>query len=356
MRATACLVAVAIGFAAAAHAEDLPFWPAVQATCTATAATPSGALGQRIAQAARTEFDAFGGHRIDAGGRLIHFGLTEAESRREDRANGREARLDSLGWWRVLAYWRALYGVAAGGLGNELEVRGYRGAADSQDAAQIAERLRVDIGPLLKAADGIADPAQREAMREAIIRAAIVDTPWSAAFISYVMRQAGATATGFAFSNAHRVYIDDAFATSAAEVAHKTDARIYRACPLATTRPRVGDMICLEREPSLAKLSAAAVRERIRQEVAAGARTLQRTHCEVVARIDAPARKIYTIGGNVLNAVTARKMNLTRDMKLSPVQSGRCGGAGAWTLAEPGAAPENCALNDQKWFVLLQLR
>ena len=70
---------------------------------------------------------------------------------------------------------------------------------------------------------------------------------------------------------------------------------------------------------------------------------------------------MYTIGGNVNQAVSARKLNLRRSLKFSATQKGHCGGPGHWTL--PSAHPphgsghaEKCSLNDKKWFVLLQVR
>ena len=93
----------------------------------------------------------------------------------------------------------------------------------------------------------------------------------------------------------------------------------------------------------------------------AEARSVRRTHCEVVAHVDARARKMYTIGGNVNQAVTARKLNLKRGLKFSAAQKGHCGGAGHWTLPQPAGQrrarrASKCSLNDKKWFVLLQLR
>src|SRR5262249_42962046 len=187
---------------------------------------------------------------------------------------------------------------------------------------------------------------------------------WSAAFISYVVRQAGVGPDAFHFSNAHRAYIYDAFATSVAEVAGERSDRIYRACPLAT-RPRIGDMICAQREPALADMSDETVRERVRGELAGSpdARSIRRSHCEVVAYVDAGARKVYSIGGNVNQAVTTRKLNLRRDGRFSAAQKGNCNGAAHWALPQPlaqaaGGPPpaEKCSLNDKKWFVLLQLR
>jgi hypothetical protein len=147
-------------------------------------------------------------------------------------------------------------------------------------------------------------------------------------------------------------------------VAGKSDEHIYRACPLAT-RARVGDLLCAQREPALADASEEAVRERVRAELdgSVEARTIRRSHCEVVAHVDARARKVYTIGGNVNQAVTARKLNLRHDLKVSSMQKTSCGGAGHWTLpsaatrASAAAGPaEKCSLNDKKWFLLLQVR
>ncbi len=365
MRASVCVVAAvaaAVGFAAhPAGAQDdraaAKFWRTVQATCNATAAKPASELGRRIAQIARDEFNIFDGHRIDSNGRLFRFGLTEAEHE-EDDGGGIQAVVGHLGWWRVMKYWRTLYGDDTGKM---LEVRGYRDASSSTADGQTAALLRVTPAELLKEADKASDPAVREFLREAALRAAITDTSWSAAFVSYVVKQAGVPAQAFRFSNAHRAYIYDAFATSAAETANGASEGIYRACPL-TTRPRVGDLICNQRESKFADTSDAAVRERVRADLAGevSARSIWRTHCEVVVYVDAGARKVYTIGGNVNQSVTARKMNLRGDLKFSALQKGHCGGAGAWTLPDAaGEAPrgkEKCSLNDKKWFVMLQLR
>ena len=366
MRARVCALVAAIGLAAqpaCAQAEDgAAFWKKVQATCAAAAAKPPGERGRRIAQTAIDEFSHFGGHQIDANGRLFRFGLTEAEHT-EDDAGVQRAQLGQLGWWQVMKYWRSLFGTDAP---DKIEVRGYRDASGSTKEEQSAEVLRSSAGELIRAADKVADPEVREMLREAALRGAILDTPWSAAFISYVIKQAGVGDDAFRFSNAHRVYIYDAFAASVAEPSNAAGNRLYRTCPLTTTRPRPGDMICQQREPTLADMSDVAVRERIREEIAGGSdtRSIRRTHCELVAYIDAGARKVYTIGGNVNQAVTARKLNLRgRGLTFSAAQKGHCGGARHWTLPQSAAAPpqaaahaQPCSLNDRKWFVLLQVR
>jgi hypothetical protein len=333
------------------------FWKTVQATCDAAAAKPPSELGQRIAQTAIDEFTRFGGHQIDSNGRLFRFGLTEAEHE-EDDGGDRPVSLGHLGWWQVMKYWRALYGDDTA---DKLEVRGYSDASTLTQETQAAALLRTTASRLLREAESVSDPAEREILREAASRAAIIDTPWSAAFVSYVIRQSGIAANAFRFANAHRVYIYDAFETSAAELANEVSDRLYRACPV-TTKPRSGDLICQQREPALADASDGAVRERIRSELAGStdARSIRRTHCEVVAHVDMSARKIYTIGGNVLQAVTARKLNLRGDLKFTAAQKGHCGGSGDWTLPQSSAHPPSlarkCSLNDRNWFVLLQVR
>ena len=66
------------------------------------------------------------------------------------------------------------------------------------------------------------------------------------------------------------------------------------------------------------------VRERIRTELDGSieARSVRRTHCEVVAHVDKAARKVYTIGGNVSQAVTARKMNLRPEPDIFGIAKG----------------------------------
>jgi hypothetical protein len=366
MRAAICAAAAAIVFVAgpqSARGDAAAFWKGVRANCAVTAAGPVGEFGRRIARIATDEFYRFGGHEIDANGRMFRFGLTEAEHQAEVGPTVRRAPPGQLGWWRVMKYWRALYGEAAAA---KLEARGYRDASTATQGGQETPLLRTTAAQLLGDAENLSDPTAREILREAALRAAVVDTPWSAAFVSYVLREAGATESQFRFSNAHRDYIYDAFATSAAELAGiGGHDRLYRACPLAAAEPRPGDLICAQYEPALADAGAAAVRERIRTELddGAAARSVRRTHCEVVVHVDAPARKVYTISGNVYQAVAARKMNLRDDLKFSPVQNGRCGNPGDWTLPPPSAAAagapglsKRCSLNDEKWFVLLQLR
>ena len=133
------------------------------------------------------------------------------------------------------------------------------------------------------------------------------------------------------------------------------------------TRPRVGDMVCYQRMPALAKATDAEVRERVFDETSAGKpHSVSKTHCDVVVHIDEKAAKAYVVGGNVQQSVTVKKLRLAgRSLKFSKTETQPGGKAGCtgWALPRPSAdiplAPtfnDKCSLNDKNWFVLLQMR
>jgi hypothetical protein len=379
MRAAISIVALTLAIGAGvSHAQPQQntntFWPSVQKTCDAAAAKAPGNLAKDIAQRALNEHYLVGGHQIDSDGRLFRFGVVEAEQEEDDGGDDK-AELRNLGWWQVLKYWRSLYGSTASAA-NNLEAWGYRGASTMQAGNKALTEddettgVQVDLARLLDIADRVNNDAAKEVLREAAIRASLIDNAWSAAFISYVVRQAGITEkTKFQQSAAHHNYIYDAFATSLAETKSEAGAHLYRACPIFNTKPRVGDLVCYQRMPSLAEASDAEVRERIFNEASANKpHSVTKTHCDVVVHIDAKAAKVYVVGGNVQQSVTVKKLRLSGgSLKFSKTQSGmQIGdkiGCADWTLPPPSPniplAPtfnEKCSLNDKKWFVLLQMR
>jgi hypothetical protein len=123
--------------------------------------------------------------------------------------------------------------------------------------------------------------------------------PWSAAFISWVMCEAGlADVSRFQRAIAHHAYIDQAIrarqesAAPAAFVAHDAGE--------ATIVP--GDLLCSARRPVYRTLA-----ERRRQ-LGVGART----HCDIVVKVDASAARIFAIGGNVGRAVSLKLLRATK--------------------------------------------
>jgi len=118
--------------------------------------------------------------------------------------------------------------------------------------------------------------------------------PWSAAFISALMRRAGFGEREFAFSDTHADYV----------VAARDGRRsAYEAVPTpATAQP--GDLICATRQvhPGDAMpATLAAVRG------GAGATAM---HCDLVVAVDAAANRLDAIGGNVQQAVARSRVTL----------------------------------------------
>jgi len=383
----ACLYA---GQAGAQPSNSKPLWPSVQKICDRTAATPPTALASKIAQAALDEHYRFGGHQIDSDGRLFRFGLVEAEQEEDDGDDG-VAHLGHLGWWQVLKYWRSLHGSNPKAAAR-LRVWGYEDASASRnedkdgapdrdraplrDETATADLTQMSVADLVKLGSQTKDRDTVEVLRQAAFRAAIVDNPWSGAFVSYVVKVAALgdtpnlphvqefAKTRFQFSGVHRHYIFAAFKTSMADAAigqkAPDDAHLYRACPIMTTKPRIGDLVCYHREKDLAEASDGAVRDRILSEARSGQSetSVSRNHCDVVVHIDRKAQKMYVVGGNVQQSVTVKKLRLRRDLKFAENKS-----ESDWTLPPPSKGTpvgpglmQGCSLNEKKWFVLLQVR
>jgi len=118
-------------------------------------------------------------------------------------------------------------------------------------------------------------------------------SPWSAAFISWVMCASGLSDAGtFQRAVAHHRYIDQAIrardgaAPEAAFVAYDAGE-----APIAP-----GDLLCSGRRPAYVRLA-----ER-RTQMGEGART----HCDIVVQVDVERRRILAIGGNVRSRVSLK--------------------------------------------------
>jgi hypothetical protein len=121
---------------------------------------------------------------------------------------------------------------------------------------------------------------------------------WSAAFVSYVMRIAGA-GRQFPYSESHSTYID--IAKQMAD--HQTSGWIVTAERPSAYAPQAGDLICMGRG-SAANLTYDAL--------PAGHYP---AHCDIVVA-NAPGQ-ISVIGGNVDDAVTMKHVPVTTDGKLA---------------------------------------
>ena len=311
--------------------------PIVQSCAAASARTSADPRTARWVAQALQEHAAFGGQQLDSEGRMTKAGLQEAEA---------EALADGSGqaWRRVLAYWQAL------DPGKPRDMRGAGGGIQR-------------LAPLLAALDGAGDGAdaaalsslsegQRAAIRTAVQRAALVDNPWSAAFISYLARGADMADEEFAYSDAHHVYVAQAFDARRDERAGAPSDAAFRACDIAVTTPRPGDLVCQTRGSGAELDRFAAVEAALAERGAGSAFPL---HCDLVVAVDLGGGFADTIGGNVLQSVTRRRMALEAGPPATVARRYFHADAPAGCAEDPAScgAP---FMSFQPWTVLLQVR
>ena len=299
---------------------------------------PVSARAEQLAQLALNEYAQFNGHRIDAQGRLWKFGNVEVES--EPLVDGKPD--DRYAWRRVWRYWQTLDTHSPG----TLELRRITWAPGLLDDPATAERSRfTELRELQDKMPKGGDPKMNEIVREAVVRAMISDTPWSAAFISYLMDRAGLSAEEFRYSAAHAVYIRPAL--------EGQEGYAYRACDARRTPPRVGDLICYGRAAKPLKSFADW------QAQTAQLDTRVKSHCDIVVKVDRKAAKMDTMGGNVEQSVTWRKLMLDERGVLSTRHLAALHAKPFGPNAAACASDPSCLKSDmnlQYWGVLLQLR
>jgi hypothetical protein len=141
--------------------------------------------------------------------------------------------------------------------------------------------------------------------------------PWSAAFISWVMCEAGlGDMKQFERSIAHRVYVDQAIrardgaAPDAAFVAYDAGEQVIEPGDLLCNARGNADYRTLaDRRPDIGQYAP--------------------THCNVVVKVDAAQMRILVIGGNVLQSVSLTILPAVRDAgrQLRPVDEDTISGA-----------------------------
>ena len=125
------------------------------------------------------------------------------------------------------------------------------------------------------------------------------NAPWSAAFISWVMCEAGLGAPAqFSRAIAHHTYIDQAI--------RARDGRAPEAAFVAydpgETAIVPGDLLCSSRRPVYRDLAAR------RRQAGVGARS----HCDIVVQVDETRRHVLAIGGNVRGVVSLKRLPVER--------------------------------------------
>jgi hypothetical protein len=253
---------------------------------------PATTWGQRVAATACAEHRLWFSPFLDEQGRLASIGIAEAEnSRLNDRT--------TPAWRRVVDYWKGtglLYGMS-----------GRQGASE--------------CGVGLDAWPG-----------SAACRAFVVDTPWSAVFVSFAYVRAGVP--GFAPSASHYDFLRQALDDGAYAPLRYADPN--------REAPAVGDLLCFTRGQSTPMGP-----ERMRAYVAGNGNSIA-MHCDVVVAID--DGKLYAVGGNVLQGVTMRTLHVNRKGMLWNLPHR----TGVPVVCSP-AASQACTFNRQDWVALLKL-
>jgi hypothetical protein len=272
---------------------------------------------------------------MDAEGRLTEAGDSEAE-------DTRRAVPGLAPWQRVLGYWQAVDPQ----LPSLVRFGALRGAdrhllMQALNEATAGRLQGMGVGP-----DEGLDSVELRAVQAALSRVAVIDTPWSAAFISWLARQSGLADDEFVFSEAHVDYAGAAWQAGIEEAAGRPTRYALRACDLTRTPPRVGDLVCQARGAG----AGFDTFDKIGEVLAArdtGGEPLP-MHCDVVVAVDATG--FDTVGGNVLQSVTRRRLDFapgTRWLDPSYLPEGCTPGA-------PGCIDRH--MSRQPWSLLLQWR
>ena len=124
-----------------------------------------------------------------------------------------------------------------------------------------------------------------------------VTVPWSAVFVSWCVKQAGATAAEFAFSAAHSVFVHAAIRNARAATG------VFRALPIDERAPGVGDIIHANRNGQTLDYAFARTH------------TKYLSHSAIVVEVgtDSIGRFALTIGGNESDSIRQTIVRLTPD-------------------------------------------
>jgi hypothetical protein len=169
-------------------------------------------------------------------------------------------------------------------------------SAQAFDAVTRLRRYWVEgLGPDSK-------PAGSRAALERVVRA----EPWSAVFISFVMREVGLSARAFPFDDTHSNYLRG-LAKRAAQP--PDDGAQFVLLLIHDTPLARGDLVCgprnISHDPGLLTLQA--------MRRLSDLHGLTASHCDIVVAIDRQGREARLIGGNVADSVAMTRIALTSD-------------------------------------------
>ncbi|KQP22004.1 DUF2272 domain-containing protein [Pseudorhodoferax sp. Leaf267] len=272
--------------------------------CQATADVPPPPRALAMAQAAEREHLAWGQQTLDAHGRLTQAGAYEAE----DSPRG---LFTPPPWQRVMGYWQAVDPA------QRLPSLVRFGALWPADRGLLLQAVELASAARLHGLGAGHDQgltsAEQSAIAAALDRVAVVDTPWSAAFVSWLAREAGLATHEFTFSEAHADYAAAAWTAGQQEAAGTATPYALRACDLLRTPPRVGDLVCQARGRAAGLDSFEALGAQLAERNVGIGESLP-MHCDVVVQVDAGG--FEAVGGNVLQSVTRRRLDFAPGTRL----------------------------------------
>src|SRR5258708_14086183 len=200
--------------------------------CQMRASVAASSRAIKIKDEAIAQHQAFNGSRVDRAGRIVSFGHSEAESDQEIDGN---VSARQIPWRQVLGYWKKLNDRKIGeGAGGALQVWYYPGAL-SDDPPSVLHRKKMQLRRLLKFISGL-DLSQmgpksddlREALQQSVICSIISDVPWSAPFVSSIMRAIPLDEhTEFSYDASHCAYITSAVEQSLQDLVCCESASFY---------------------------------------------------------------------------------------------------------------------------------
>ncbi|HHW4678478.1 MAG TPA: DUF2272 domain-containing protein [Xylella sp.] len=279
-------------------------WPALAVDiCEIPPHHNTSPAAQGIARAACEENRLWLQPFIDHHGRIASLTLTEAE-------NDTLANQELITWQRVALYWRE---------------SGTLAMVSSEPGSSSCAAL-----------DG-----SRSTTNDC--RAFLLDTPWSAAFVSWVMTHVGLS--GFPVSSTHIDYI---------RASYLDPSGPYRFANPATEKPKAGDLLCMLRERDH-PLGYAGLRAALE----AGITQNWSSHCDIVVTANVNGdHTLYLVGGNVSNTVMMRKLPLDHKgrLQLSVIQKKNSKTAPNHKDKCTPTQENNCNFNRHDWAALLKLR
>lgn len=283
---TAALAALQPPPARAAVAVDRV---ALKAACEAAAARPASPMASEIASVANDQWARFGYGRVkeaDVDAVVMPGAGTTAEQR-------------SMSWDAVYQYWELVGFETLLSYPYDVVLSGGKPKLVYAQTSKNLSAVKTRFGD---------QPDTARALSAAVKRLSAPMLPWSAVFISSVMKQAGLGQGQFKAAAAHAGYIQ----ASVEAYAGRRDDYVFLPCDPAWVNVRVGDLICYSRSTSGPKSFTAIVSQIEAASKTASKQVGYESHCDLVTSVTGGAKpSLQSVGGNVGDTVAKTTRTLT---------------------------------------------